>query len=67
MCWALESGFVLARPLSESPDGVDELEPELELELELEVLLLLEPQAATAIAAPTAASGKSVRRKRRVI
>jgi hypothetical protein len=50
MCWALASGFVLARPTSDSPEL---LEPEVDPELPLELFELPEPelpQAATATA-----------------
>jgi len=53
MCWALGSGFVLARPASERPElvALDE-DPELALELfELPEEL---PQAATTTAHPAA-------------
>jgi hypothetical protein len=53
MCWALGSGFVLARPASESPELLElDEDPELPLELpELPELLEPElPQAATATA-----------------
>jgi hypothetical protein len=61
MCWALGSGFVSARPASESPELLElDEDPELPLELpELPELPELElPQAATATAhtAATAAS-----------
>jgi hypothetical protein len=63
MCWALESGLTLAKPVSDSPLLVVLLLPELELAL---LLLLLDPQAASPITHAISATGVSVSRNRRI-